>query len=119
MSKNNWHEILEIPKEINILGETYQIVITRRELSDLIDERDGATGACAVYEPLIELYSDEFEDFVTESETREQKAKVHHTFRHEIVHALFIQSGLDYTYGDDECLVDFLAVQIPKIKKYM
>lgn len=35
--------------------------------------------------------------------------------RHEIVHAFFLESGLGYTYGNDEALVDWIAVMVPKM----
>jgi len=40
-------------------------------------------------------------------------------FRHELVHAFFYESGLDTEsdFARDEILVDFLAMQIPKLAK--
>ena len=35
--------------------------------------------------------------------------------RHEIVHAFFLESGLGHTYGNDEALVDWIAVMVPKM----
>lgn len=115
----NWYEILDMPKQVNVLGVDYEIHIVPRDLSEMIECFEEAAGACSVYTPIIEIYCDDFEEQVFELEEYEQKARAHHTLRHEIIHALFIQSGLDYTYGGDETLVDFLAVQIPKIKKHM
>jgi len=118
MNKVDWYKELKIPKEVVVLGATYQITITERDLAEMADHGEEVAGTCSVYSNIIEIYSDDFEEYVTEMEIREQMAKAHHTLRHELIHALFIQSGLDYTYGDDECLVDFLAVQIPKIKEH-
>lgn len=35
--------------------------------------------------------------------------------RHEVIHALFYESGLNDRYGSDETLVSFLAAQFPKL----
>ena len=39
--------------------------------------------------------------------------------RHEIIHAFFEESGLDFDYCHDETLVDWIAIKIPQIVKTM
>lgn len=40
------------------------------------------------------------------------------TMRHEIIHAFFFESGLE-EYGNDETLVQWLAMQLPKISEVL
>ena len=40
------------------------------------------------------------------------------TIRHEIIHAFFFESGLE-GYGNDETLVQWIAMQLPKINRVL
>ena len=40
------------------------------------------------------------------------------TLRHEVIHAFFVESGLT-EYTEDEVLVEWIAVQFPKISQVM
>jgi len=113
----DWHDLLEIPKKIMILGREYDVDIISIDDTRLGDTHEMAYGMCGVYEPIIEIYNDHFDQYQEFSNTL--KLQVENTFRHEMMHAVFIEAGLDNTYGDDETLVDFLAFQLPKIKKYI
>lgn len=44
---------------------------------------------------------------------------INKVYRHEIIHAFFTESGIDYNFSEDEedFLVDWFAKQYPKIKK--
>lgn len=46
----------------------------------------------------------------------ERQARYKEVLRHESIHALFTESGLD-AYSDDEILVDWIASQFPKMVK--
>ena len=111
----NWYEIFDLPREVNVLGATYKINIIYTDESAIGGPDEKAYGLCAVYEPIIEIYSDDFEYNLDQLAALTHQVK--HTFRHELVHAFFIEAGLDYKYGEDEVLVDFLAFQLPKIKE--
>ena len=101
--------------KISILGTEYEIrVLTKEEYPKLVSS--DANG-------LAELYSKELiinkdmnpNDGQEYSNFKEFERKV---LRHEIVHAFFHESGIQ-TYAYDETLVDWLALQIPKIYKTM
>ena len=46
----------------------------------------------------------------------EKKERAKEVLRHEIIHAFFSEAGLD-DYSANEQLVNWLAIQLPKIKK--
>lgn len=102
-------------KPINILGQLYNIrKCTEEEFPKL--KILNADGACELYSKEIILNKvmeesdpQNFDNF------KEYKNKV---LRHEIMHAFFHESGLN-DYCRDEELVDWLAIQMPKIVKVM
>lgn len=101
--------------KVNILGQDYKI----RECSEeqfpklKLLEADG----------LFEGYSKEI---IIDKSLNDPKLQNYErldllknkVIRHEIMHAFFYESGLD-NYSDDERLVDWLALQLPKIFKCM
>jgi hypothetical protein len=99
--------------KVNILGTDYEIrKLSESEYPKLkISEANG----------LAELYSKEL---IIDSEMNGNTGKEYANFkgfedkviRHEIVHAFFHESGL-VDYCADEELVNWLALQLPKIMK--
>lgn len=99
--------------KINILGTEYEI----KEMS--VTEYP----KLAIANGLAELYSKELIiDKNMNGETGEEFANFDEfkkkVIRHEIVHAFFHESGLT-DYCSDEKLVNWIALQIPKIVKIM
>lgn len=99
--------------KVSILGTEYEIRYLKESEYEKLKTCD-ANG-------LAELYSKEL---IINSEIDDGSGKAFANFkefekkviRHEIIHAFFHESGLgDYT--NDENLVDWLALQIPKILK--
>lgn len=96
--------------KVNILGTEYKIkkVKNHKKMDDL--------NASGYIEPFTkEIYIDDFEpDERTVERPDLFKDKV---LRHEIVHAYFFESGLanNSDFAENEELVDWLALQIPKI----
>lgn len=94
---------------VNILGTDY-LVETDTSLND--GEKDGL---CYPYSKKITTRDKGgvLDEFATdeEKEIRLQEVK-----RHEIIHAFFHESGLD-EYCENEQLVDWFAIQSPKIFK--
>ena len=94
-------------KKANILGTEYEIT---HDLEN--EERDGE---CAIYNkhikirPLEKLLEEECTD-------EERKAREKEVMRHELFHALFHEAGA-MEWCCDERLVDFMAMQSPKIFK--
>lgn len=109
--------------KVNILGTDYEIIVKKYDEEEAFARRS-IDGFCDPYTKRIVLC-----DMSTykgweheEKDTIEQCQK--QTLRHEIVHAFFDESGLgDSTFAYDggwaknEEMVDWLAVQIPKIHK--
>lgn len=95
--------------KVNILGTEY-VVETDTSLND--GEKDG------LYFPYRKKISTRDKSgLLDETSTDEEKQiRLQETLRHEITHAFFYESGLD-EYCEDERLVDWFAIQSPKIYK--
>lgn len=92
----------------NILGENYTINLnTPREVLTDCD------GTCSRYDKLISMVdrNEIFDGGGTEVGRRKRYAE---GLRHEIIHAFFEESGLD-EYSENEELVQWLAIQFPKL----
>lgn len=96
-------------KTVNILGAEYTI----EEEAGLITKN--ADGVCYPYSNRIKVRP--AENMLDEDNTKEEKERCFkETLSHECVHAYFRESGL-HNYMDDEVLVDWIAVQMPKMVK--
>lgn len=62
-----------------------------------------------------EIFVSEFHEDVP-GQVKDIKRYERHVVRHELLHAFLYESGLT-NYADDEQLVEWLAVQIPKVNK--
>lgn len=102
-------------EKINILGTEYEILTgNKKELPKL----EGCNGYCEQYSKKIVIsdFADEENDAFAVENFGEFRKKV---LRHEIIHAFFGESGLrgNSPYAEDEELVDWIAIQFPKILK--
>ncbi len=96
-------------KTVNILGTQYTI----EEEPEVIKEN--ADGICYPYSNKIKIRP--LKDMLDEDNTKEEKERCFkEALSHECVHAYFRESGL-YNYMKDEVLVDWIAVQMPKMVK--
>ena len=101
--------------KVNILGQEYEIK-KQSEIENPKLKTRRANGLAELYsKELIISTEASIEDEETYKNLADYEKKV---IRHEIVHAFFHESGLN-DYCHDEQLVDWLALQIPKIKKAM
>lgn len=103
-------------KVINILGTEYTILFKKEEDDEKLTICDGYCDfsskeiVCGIFERTIDSYKD-----------IERYAKG--VLRHEIIHGFLYESGLDGNSNDikqwarNEEMVDWMALQIPKIKK--
>lgn len=100
--------------KINILGTDYEIVEQTQEENPKLDD---AHGLCEVLSKRIILDK----DMTKPSKQTLEKLEIYKNkvLRHEIIHALFFESGLhsNSDYADNEELVDWIAIQFPKMKK--
>lgn len=93
---------------MNIMGTDY--ILLHDE--SLPNDRDGE---CNKYEKVIRVLPKS--KMGSDHETTSQLSKelyYKNVLRHEIIHAFFFESGLD-TYCNNEELVDWLAIQVPKM----
>lgn len=95
-------------ERIEVLGEEYMVNFnTPREILTDCD------GTCSRYDKLISIVDiDEIFDGGGTEEGRQKRYA--EGLRHEIIHAFFEESGLD-EYSENEELVQWLAIQFPKI----
>lgn len=94
--------------KIDILGVDYQLVFDKSGKNPKLAE---ASGYCDMYAKKIVIQAC-YEVELMDSERID--VFINKVVRHEIIHAMFYESGLD-EYSRDETLVDFLAIQLPKI----
>lgn len=100
--------------KVNILGTDYEVITQTEEENPKLKD---AYGLCEMYSKKIVL-SDIKEDVMNVDNIEAFKRKV---VRHEIVHAFFAESGLrsNSDYAQNEELVDWIAIQFPKMLKVM
>lgn len=100
---------------VNILGTDYTIQV---ESVDDNPKLENAIGLCELYSKKIVLsdLAEAEKDVMAVDDMEEFKKKV---LRHEIIHAFFGESGLRSCseYAEDEELVDWIAIQFPKMLK--
>ena len=99
--------------KINILGTTYTILITDAEHEPRLSNCDGFCDKTSKKVVItLEPKDCNLDDWIV------YKNKI---LRHEIIHAFFFESGLhenleNRAFGVPETIVDWFAVQFPKIK---
>lgn len=96
--------------KVNVLGTEYTIVTeVKREDDENLTDNDGyidfQTKQIVIEEMIEEV-----------GMTKDIKSYEKHVIRHELVHAFLYESGLT-DYANDERIVDWLAVQFPKMGK--
>lgn len=101
--------------KINILGTEYTIEERPEKSDPKLENRDGYTDStiklCVV---------DAFEESCVDDQADIKGVYVKRVMRHEIIHAFLFESGLDgCSWADNEALVDWIAIQIPKLAKVM
>jgi len=98
---------------VSILGQNYKVLVLTEDHYPKLKSAN-ASGLAELYSKQLILNKDNMaEDAETYDNLQGYSEKV---LRHEVVHAYFHESGLT-GYCQDEVLVDWLAVQLPKIVK--
>lgn len=109
--------------KVNILGTEYEIIVKAYDEEKSFKER-GIDGYCDYYSKVIVVCdlntNDKWNDET--QETRDICMRL--TTRHEIVHAFLAESGLTFnafvpqqSWAVNEEMVDWIALQLPKIHK--
>lgn len=100
--------------EVDILGTIYKIVYRSIHLDKQLEDTDGY---CDYTAKLI-VIKNENDNNLGDFERHQRKS-----LRHEIIHAFLSESGLQANFqhpeqfGHDETMVDWFAIQFPKILK--
>lgn len=103
-------------EKINVLGTIY----TCSEVDEDVESRiTNMLGYCDFSTKEIGI-SDSLSE-TSEGEQKDILCVKKRTLRHEIIHAFMFESGLDTSsdFARDETLIDWLAIQIPKIIRVM
>lgn len=109
-------------KTINVLGTEYSIEIRKMQDDELLKKNNWA-GYCSAMSRLIVIA--DFDDTTEFSFATEAAKDVYtkRTIRHEITHAFLNESGLmdnamyEGSWATNEEMVDWIALQLPKICK--
>lgn len=96
-------------KKINILGTEYTVEI------DNSLEKTNADGLCKEYDKQITIRN-VGSMLCDDDSTETKKKRFNEVLRHEVVHAFFSEAGLD-DYSSNEQLVNWIAIQFPKMQK--
>ena len=96
-------------KLVDVLGTEYKVVVQTPEENTKLED---ANGLCEFWSKKIII------DIAKPDRTTFENLEMFNqkVVRHEIVHAFFGESGLK-EYMNDEVLVDWIAVQFPKMLK--
>ena len=102
-------------KEINVLGSIYQIVEKGRNEDDILQKADGY---CDVHDKKI-VIDKSLNDPPEGTSTKNKTIYKNLVLRHEVIHSIFYESGLhdECSFARDEELVDWIAIQFPKMLK--
>lgn len=104
---------------INILGTEYKIFKHKRNQDNRLSNKDGFCDHHAKEIVVLECKDDE-NDIDSMRNLQDYENKI---LRHEIIHAFLYESGLDINSHDidqwarDEEMVDWMAIQFPKMNK--
>lgn len=101
---------------VNILGTEYTLSISTKEERPLLEDVDGYTDA-STKEIIIDTFKKE------KDSKQDVKQYTMQVIRHEVVHAYLEESGLSTnsagcrSWATNEEMVDWFAIQFPKIEK--
>lgn len=110
-------------RKINILGTKYTIE-THKVSEDEYLEKNRLAGYCGEDSKLIVIADMSEEKYFSDINEKEKESYRKRTLRHEIMHAFLNESGLsdnsnqfDSAWAKNEEMVDWFAIQSPKIFK--
>lgn len=106
---------LRLSMKINVLGTEYSVSISNESKEPRLL---GCDGFCD--ETTHEIFAEDYQGKTDCSDQKTNlKVQTKKVLRHELTHAFFFESGLaeNSTYAQNEELVDWLAIQGPKLYK--
>ena len=104
--------------KIDILGTEYTVEYVDIESDEKLEEMEGYTD---LYNKTIIVGKIEQREYFKNEPAEKIKKIKNKILRHEIIHAFLFESGLDsnsnksYAWADNEEMVDWFAIQSPKI----
>ncbi len=109
--------------KINVLGTEYHIEVRKMSEDNILkDNKYG--GYCCDNEPLIIIADTDEKEYFEDYTEKEKRLYISKLLRHEIMHAFLNESGLqsaanacDGSWARNEEMVDWFAIQSPKIYK--
>lgn len=110
-------------KKVNVLGTVYTIE-THKVSEDEFMEKNHFAGYCAEEKKLIVIADITEKPYFDDMDEYEVETFRKRTLRHEIIHAFLNESGLSDSASVPACswakheeMVDWIAIQFPKIQK--
>ena len=102
-------------EKISILGQEYTIFKGTEKQYPTLKDANGYVDLYAKKIIIDETFGSPDSGFKSEKPV----LVINHLYRHEIIHAFFSESGISYnlTNEEEEALVDWIALQFPKMKK--
>ena len=101
-------------KKINVLGTEYIVAESNENLDSKLKGVDGYCDT-SIHYCCIDTMEEAEKDDNCKRDLDKYKRQV---MRHELIHAFLYESGLDVcSWAENEELVDWLAIQFPKMQK--
>lgn len=110
-------------KKVNVLGTVYTIE-THKVSEDEYMQKNCLAGYCGEESKLIVIADMSEKEYFADMDEKEQETYRKKTLRHELIHAFLNESGLSDnasipagSWAKHEEMVDWIAIQFPKIQK--
>lgn len=108
---------------VNVLGTEYSIEVHKVSEDDYL-KNNRLAGYCGEESKLIVIADMSEKEYFDGMDAKEQEIYFKKTLRHELIHAFLNESGLSDSASKPMCswakheeMVDWLAIQFPKMKK--
>ncbi len=95
---------------MNILGSEWTVYFLHQEDDKFLKNADGYTDKTSKKIVVTAYPTDD-------SELEDWSAYMKKNLRHEILHAYLYESGLGENFTHDEVMIDYIAIQFPKLMK--
>ena len=100
---------------VSILGQEYKLLKGNETQYPVLKDANGYVDLYAKKIIIDETFTTPGSNFKSEC----PDLALNHIYRHEIIHAFFSESGINYNLSTDEeeSLVDWIALQFPKMRR--
>ena len=107
-------------REVNVLNTIYKIIFKDMDKDEKLTDLEGYTD---MYKKEIVVCNLESREYFKDEDKSKLKKIENKILRHELIHAFLHESGLDcnsskcYNWAENEEMVDWFAIQSPKIMR--